>query len=87
MRIFIICCLILSGSALAVIVSAFIEHKKTQKLITELKKEGEKLRRYTRYQQKQIDDLREHNGKLYDENLELKRTMTLMNIPDFKQNW
>ena len=83
MDIFKIGCSVSCGIALITIIASFIEHRRNVVEIQQLKKENEKLRRHNRYQQKQIEGLREHNGHLYDENLELKCSAVLNNIPDF----
>ena len=86
MDIFKIGCLVSCGLALVIIIASFIEHRRNVVEIQQLRKENEKLRKYNRYQQKQIEGLREHNGNLYDENLELKCSAILSNIPDFGDN-
>lgn len=83
MRIYLIACLTLCIITLIIIAAAYVEHKRNQAEILRLKAEVVKLRKYTHYQQSQIENLREHNGNLYDENNGLKRTMALNNIPDF----
>ncbi len=87
MKIYTIAGLILCGITLTIIVAAYIDHKRMQAEIRNLKSEIVTLRKYTRYQQTQIESLREHNGKLYDENLGLKCSAMLKNIPDFSGKW
>ena len=87
MKIYIIAGLVLCGITLTIIVAAYIEHKRMQAKIRKLESEIVTLRKYTHYQQKQIDSLREHNGNLYDENLGLKCSALLKNIPDFSNTW
>jgi predicted nucleic acid-binding Zn-ribbon protein len=73
--------------SIVILIVALINHNSKQAEIDQLTKEVTKLRKYTRYQQKQIEDLREHNGNLYDENLGLKNTMVRSNIPSFDKDW
>ena len=87
MKIYIIAGLILCGITLMIIVAAYMEHRRMQAEIRKLKSEIVTLRKYTHYQQTQIESLREHNGKLYDENLGLKCSAMLKNIPDFSGKW
>lgn len=69
------------------LVVAFYGRKQLVKRIEFLEKQNETLKRHNRYQQKQIEGLREHNGNLYDENLGLKCTMVMQNIPDLSDEW
>jgi hypothetical protein len=79
----IVCCVITMVTI--VVTTSIIRHLKSK--IFALQLESTKYRNYTRYQQKVIEGLKEHNGNLYDENNSLKCRMNLENIPDFRKDW
>lgn len=88
LKIAIIGCLVMSGVSIALIILSAIEHKRAAMQIDALIRDNEKLRRHNRYQQKEIESLREHNGNLYDENAVLKNNIGILNnIPDFGKKW
>lgn len=82
-----IICLVLCIASLTALAIMTRVCTNAYKQIKQLKVQNETYKRHNRYQQKQIESLREHNGNLFDENMDLKCTLAMNNIPDFSKKW
>ena len=87
MKIYSILSIVFGCVSVIISIIAIISAVRTRKICLQFKQQADRLRKHNQYQQHEIEKLREHNGKLYDENLILKRNSGLSNLPDFRQDW
>ena len=87
MKIYPILSIIFGSISIFISVFAVIAAVRTRRICFKLKNQVDTLRKHNKYQQNEIIRLREHNGKLYDENAILKRTLGIDKLPDFRQDW
>ena len=77
-------------SLLAVIVITILfvtSHNRMLKQVAELERQNTVYKRHINYLNRQIEGLKEHNSKLYDNNRMLQLALTPENTPDITQKW